>query len=199
MSNLSFFAGEYDGKAIRVTEDGLFSVVDVLRRVFWRKERSVNAHQMLKSISVKYPDVARECVKFKFPGRGQRETPVATQETCETILRLLGVHTEQVAVTSDKFYPRTESQIVSVLAQGFSDLQPIPQFVVHGYRIDLYLALANIAVEVDEYGHKAYSSKNEQERHRVIKSALGCSFVRFDPYAADFNLGSVIREIRGLI
>ena len=136
---------------------------------------------------------------YKFPGKGQRETPVTTKATCEQILKAIGKHPDQSPVTSDKFYPRAESQVVAVLMEAFQDLSPVPQFQVHGYRIDLYLATANIAIEIDENEHTGYPASKELTRQKAIKSALGCSFVRFDPYAADFNLGRVIRQIRGLL
>lgn len=205
MSSLSFFTGEYDGATIRVTEDGRFSVADVLAAfapgsiVNGQKARNINAHQTFKSLENRYPEVCNLCSKHKFPGQGQRNTLVATQKNCEEILRLLGWHPEQSIVTSDKFFPRTEGQIVSVLSMAFADLQPVSQFNVHGYRIDLYLAKVNVAVEIDEYGHSSYDNQAESLREQRIKAALECSFVRCNPYANDFNLGDTILKIRELI
>ena len=93
----------------------------------------------------------------------------------------------------------TETQIVRVLEAAFADCQPCPQFYCSGYRIDLYLAEPRIAIECDENGHKDYSQKKERKREQSIKSSLGCSFVRFDPYNPDFNLGSIVRQVRELL
>lgn len=195
MNNLSVF--EREGFSIRSTGDGRFSVFDVMV-AFGVADKLANAKVVLDRIAEKHPEVHTGIEKFKFPGRGQRETPIATYAVCEEILRILGAHPSQKPVTSDRFYPRTETQIVSVLLEAFADLRPIPQFRVHGYRIDLYLASANIAIEIDEHGHRDYKKDKDEGREKIIKSALGCSFVRFDPYAADFNIGKVIFTIRDL-
>ena len=197
MSNLAFFTSEFEGSQIRVTEDRRFSVFDVL--VAFGVCDSSNASKVFKRIADKHSDIADSVSSHKFSGRGQRETPVASMEVIEEILKRLKSHPAQVALTNDRFYPRTEDQIISVLIEAFNDLKPIEQFRVHGYRIDLYLAAANIAVEIDEYGHQQYDSKADNQREQSIKSALGCSFVRCDSYAADFNLGRVISQIRGLL
>lgn len=196
MSSLAVF--EFGGQSIRATGDGRFSVYDVLV-AFGCYPNQDTARITFKRILDKYSEVSSKISFFKFSGRGQRETPVATQEVCEEILRLLGRHPDQATVTSDKFYPRTEAQIISVLSTAFADLQPIEQLQIHGYKIDLYLAKTNVAIEIDEHGHKYYQKSQEKKREQAIKSALGCSFVRFDPYSADFNLGNVIFKIRGLI
>lgn len=204
-NTLSVFAGEFDGTPIRVTDDGRFSVYDVLVAFVAPTTRNevqgkgINPRQLFQTIAGRDPAISAKCEYFKFPGQGQKPTPVATQDVCEEILRIVGKHPNQQVITNDKFYPRTESQIVSVLIKAFADLQPIPQFSVHGYRIDLYLAKANIAVEVDEYGHSRYDGKKERDRERRIKAALGCSFVRFDPYSPSFNIGDIIHQVRGLI
>jgi very-short-patch-repair endonuclease len=193
MLNLRYF-DEFDNTEIRCTEDGCYSIFDVILFCDTKNPRNV-----WERFCKRYPEVARKCKMYKFSGRGQRETPVAKKAICDQILKIIGKHPEQSPVTSDKFYPRAESQIIAVLMESFQDLSPVPQFRVHGYRIDLYLATANIAIEIDENGHTAYPSNKELARQKAIKSALGCSFVRFDPYAVDFNLGRVIRQIRGLL
>lgn len=88
------------------------------------------------------------------------------------------------------FYSLPEQESVLVLESAFADLSPIRQFAVHGYRIDLYLAKVNIAIECDEDGH-SYGYPDDHVREQTIKSALGCSFVRFNPNEAGFNIGDV--------
>jgi hypothetical protein len=87
MSNLSFFAHDYSGQQIRTTADGQFSVFDVLV-AFGAADKSSNAKTVLDRISVRYPEVTTICSNFKFPGRGQRETPVASEEGIYQILML---------------------------------------------------------------------------------------------------------------
>lgn len=197
MSSLALFAGEYEGSAIRVTEDGKFSVYDVL--VALSKPRNINPRQTFANLVDKYPGVMNSIDYFQFSGRGQQLTPVANEETLDFLLSLTNKHPLKEVVTSDKFFPRTEDQIISVLSEAFSDCEPCPQFYCFGYRVDLYLAKPRIAIECDENGHKCYGFSKESVREQKIKDALGCSFVRFDPYDADFNLGGVIRRIRDLV
>lgn len=195
MTNLSVFAGEYDGSSIRVTESGQLSVYDVLIAFGAAK----NPRQVWIGVVKAYPEILEKTGTHKFAGRGQHNTPVATEAVILEILAILGKHPSQKAITSDRFYPRTEHQVISVLKTAFADCEPCTQLFCDGYRIDLYLARPRIAIECDENGHSNYSAQDEQERERKIKSSLGCSFVRFDPYVADFNLGHVIAEIRGLL
>ena len=191
------YMGEFDRNDVRVTEDGRFSVYDVLV-AFGVCDKS-HSQETLKRIESKYPEVMNSIDYFQFSGRGQRLTPVANEETLDFLLSLTNKHPLKKVVTSDKFFPRTEDQIVSVLSEAFSDCEPCPQFYCFGYRIDLYLAKPRIAIECDENGHKCYGFSKESVREQKIKDALGCSFVRFNPYDADFNLGVVIRRIRDLV
>lgn len=197
MTKLTCFVGEYDGAPIRTTEDGRFSVFDVLVG-FGVCDKS-NTQKVLKRLLDRQPAFKDQVSYVQFPGRGQRKTPVAFESDLIEILGAVGCPVNADQVTSDKFYPRTETQIVSVLSEAFLDCQPCPQFFCGGYRIDLYLALPRIAIECDEHGHQAYKLSREEQRECSIKSSLGCSFIRFDPYDPTFNLGKIIKQIRELL
>ena len=106
------------------------------------------------------------------------------------LARYLGL---EVLVTSK------EQEYISILQASFPDQNPISQFCIHGFHLDLYLAKSNIAIECDEYGHSSYPQNREVDRERIIKGALGCSFVRFNPDEAAFNIGDVIYGVRKLI
>ena len=86
MNNLTVFVAEHDGVSVRVTDDKQFSVYDVL--VALKVTDKAHAAETLKRISDKYSEVNHFCVNFKFPGRGQRETPVASEEGIYQILML---------------------------------------------------------------------------------------------------------------
>jgi very-short-patch-repair endonuclease len=193
MTNIIRF-DDFSNSEIRVTEDGRYSVYDVVK--FCGKQNPRDAWNDLKK---KYPEVVGKTETHKFPGRGQQETPIADRYVMTEILEILRCSPTQESITSNKFYPKTEDQIISVLKKAFHDCEPCPQFYCNGYRIDLYLAKYRIAIECDESSHSAYCKTKESTREKIIKSALGCSFVRFDPYAKDFNLGDVIANIRKLI
>lgn len=86
MTNLSASISEFNGFAIRATKNGKFSVYDVL--VAFGICGKAHARQTLKRIQEKHPEVNTFCENFKFPGRGQRETPVADEEGIYQILML---------------------------------------------------------------------------------------------------------------
>lgn len=92
MSNLTVF--DFDGQAVRPTGDGRFSVLDVLVAFVEPTERkgkkaeAINPRQILKSITGRNPEVVQFLDNFKFPGKGQRQTPVANVEGICQILML---------------------------------------------------------------------------------------------------------------
>jgi len=94
MVNLANFTGDFEGMAIRVTEDGRFSVYDVLVAFLKPTNRkgsageSINPRQVYKSLSDRNPEVVHFVDNLKFPGRGQRDTPVANEEGIYQILML---------------------------------------------------------------------------------------------------------------
>ncbi|KAK9831243.1 hypothetical protein WJX74_009122 [Apatococcus lobatus] len=61
--------------------------------------------------------------------------------------------------------------------------------------VDLYLSKPKIAVECDEHGHSAYNQLQERQRQTFIEEQLGCTFVRFNPYAQGFSIGDPIAAI----
>lgn len=180
---------------IRVTDDGRYSVYDTIRVCGGKR----NPWETWKRLSTEYSEVFAGTTMHKFPGARQRETPVVSLEATEQIMRFLSCHPEQSVFANDRYYPRTETQITSVLKAAFYDCDPCPQFYCSGYRIDLYLAKPRVAIEIDERDHSGYCKKNEAKREQTIKNALGCSFIRFDPYDAGFNLGVVVARIRDLV
>jgi hypothetical protein len=76
---------ELNGAKIRKTEDGRFSVYDLIRIAGGQK----NPHQPWKRLQEAYPELLTKCEFYKFPGKGRNNTPVATIENCLYILGLL--------------------------------------------------------------------------------------------------------------
>lgn len=76
----------YDGATIRVTPAGQPSVFDMIRVLGGQK----NPHMVWERLTRSHPEVVTGCEDLKFPGRGQRKTPVArTKEDAYVILGLL--------------------------------------------------------------------------------------------------------------
>jgi hypothetical protein len=75
----------YEGDGIRITPEKKTSLYDFIRVVGGQK----NPRQALKNLLEQYPEVVQFLDNFKFPGSGQRKTPVADKEGVLKILGLL--------------------------------------------------------------------------------------------------------------
>lgn len=79
------FSSREDGQ-IRVTPTGQPSVFDMIKVLGGRK----NPHQAWLRLTESHPEVVPKCENLRFPGRGQRETPVVKgKEAAYCILGLL--------------------------------------------------------------------------------------------------------------
>ena len=83
MTNIIHF-DDFENSEIRATEDGRFSVFDVIK--FCGKK---NPRDAWKSLANEYIEVVAKTDNFKFSGRGQQETPVANRENILYIIGLL--------------------------------------------------------------------------------------------------------------
>jgi len=83
MTNIITFDG-FENSDIRVTPSGEYSVFDVIK--FCGQK---NPWEPWKRLCTKYPEVITKCEDFKFPGKGQRNTPVANRENSLYIIGLL--------------------------------------------------------------------------------------------------------------
>jgi hypothetical protein len=102
---------ELSGSKIRRTEDGRFSVFDLIRVAGGNK----NGRQGWKSMCDQHPEVVQKVDNLQFPGAGQKSTPIATVENCFYILGLLpGV--------CGKTYRETAASIVRRYLEGDADL-----------------------------------------------------------------------------
>ena len=153
-----------------------------------------------KTVSTKVKEKNKGVAVIKTRGGNQPVTTLSHEGVLELVsksrLPKAIEIAEQLGILSFRSLPEQES--VRVLETAFADLAPVRQFAVCSYRIDLYLAKANIAIECDENGH-SYGYPNDAEREQKIKSVLGCSFVRYNPSLIDFNLGDVVFAVRQLL
>lgn len=87
MSHLTFFAHDFEGQQIRTTADKRFSVYDVMVAM-GVADKASNAKNVLERLHSKHSEVTTICSNFQFPGRGQRQTPVADEQGIYQILML---------------------------------------------------------------------------------------------------------------
>jgi hypothetical protein len=69
------------------------------------------------------------------------------------------------------------------------------QFCVGKYKIDLYFPSIRLAVSCAEHRHIDYDLSLDLKRRRFITTQLSCQFLEFDPYAMNFSVLDVIRDI----
>lgn len=73
------------GVEVRFTDDGRVSIYDAITFATGLK----NAYSTWSRLAATHPEVLAKCENFKFPGRGQRETPVADLQAFLEILVVL--------------------------------------------------------------------------------------------------------------
>lgn len=74
-----------DGANVRVTPDGRVSVYDFIKVVGQQKSPWVVWNRICKG----YPEVLTKCKNFKFPGKGQRKTPVISRAGVIELMQVL--------------------------------------------------------------------------------------------------------------
>lgn len=107
-------------------------------------------------------------------------------------MEMFGCNTEDLNLEMQKI---TEEEVMQDISKALAALGPIRQFTIGSYRIDLYLSKPKIAMECDENGHTAYKQQAEMQRQKFIEEQLGCTFVRFDPYAPGFSVFETISRV----
>jgi hypothetical protein len=86
MSNINIVSGlSFENDEIRATNDGRISVYDFIRVVGGQKD----PRKTWERLKERYSEVALLCHNFQFPGKGQRNTPVADKAATLQILNLL--------------------------------------------------------------------------------------------------------------
>lgn len=91
---------------------------------------------------------------------------------------------------------RYEEKTIPYIIESFKDVyNPIYQYKVGNYFIDLYIPELNLVIECDENGHRFYDKQKELEREQYIKNKLGCEFIRYNPNDKNFKVTDVVNEI----
>ena len=87
----------YTIKRLRITDEvpPRISVIDVIQAITQMTQD--NAGHYFDRIKKAHPEVCTNCANFRFPGRGQRDTPVADMRAVVEIVMLLpGRHAARV-------------------------------------------------------------------------------------------------------
>ena len=95
----------------------------------------------------------------------------------------------------DNKYLSKERETLSYILTAFKGQEMKEQYTVDGYRIDLYFPIHKLSIECDEFGHKYRDIGYEVTRQNHIETKLGCTFIRYNPDAKNFDIFSVINCI----
>jgi len=104
-------------------------------------------------------------------------------------------------ITVKMKYLRKEIEVVSFIQSFLTGLK-IPfefQKSVDKYRIDLFLPIQKLAIEIDENGHKDRNQMYEQTREETLTTLLSCKFMRINPDDRDFNIALCLSNITRVI
>ena len=145
---------------------------------------------------------------YKFGGRGSRHTPIILETHLKDFVMFVLTHVRisdtrrhtlmelfDIPVSSYLCKRSVEHNTLDIICDTFCACNPIRQYSVLNYRIDLYIKDLNVAIECDENNHQTYDGKREHYRQSVITSALNCTWVRYNPYKPGFRLGQIIYQI----
>lgn len=180
-----------------------FSVYDIIAKVTGQDAN--NARTTFIRLKDTHADlVSSKFEKYKFAGRGNNSSPVTDMITAWNVVRLvlsgskIPLDIKRNILGELEYYPvrkYTEIELHNNIQCALAHVEIQFQYSVEGYRIDMYLPEYNIAVECDEYNHRAYSSLAETTRTEVISDALQCRWIRYDPYKSNFNIFQLINKI----
>lgn len=92
-----------------------------------------------------------------------------------------------------------EQETIGQIVRALAFTECVHQYPVGVYRIDLYLPYYRIAIECDEFGHNDRDGRYESARERFIRTALDCTFVRYNPDSKCFDVFEVISRVLNII
>jgi very-short-patch-repair endonuclease len=89
-------------------------------------------------------------------------------------------------------FSRIETDTIQCITDAFMGETMHFQYKVDRFAIDLYFEKYKIAVECDE---NHLDIENDVAREKQITDLLGCTFIRYKPYAKDFSIFKLINQI----
>lgn len=98
-----------------------------------------------------------------------------------------------------RYQPPNELKTINFIQECLIDFNPVLQYAVLTYRIDLYFPDYGIAVECDEFLSHLGCATTDDKRQHAIEHELKCVFIRFNPDWKKFKIQSIIAQIFKLI
>lgn len=125
---------------VRKTDDGLYSVFDAIRFIAQKK----NEHMVWKRIQGNHPEILTNVKTSKFPGAGQKLTPVADKATIVEIISLLpgkiGGETRRAAIELLLKYIEAPEELAKQAISKITDVDKLKGVleVAHAKYINVY-------------------------------------------------------------
>ena len=88
-----------------------------------------------------------------------------------------------------------EQSVLKSMMETFEGENIETQYSVLNYRVDLYFHDYELAIEVDEKGHKDRNEDYEKQRQKEIETKLSYKFIRINPDEEKFNISKVKNKI----
>ena len=88
-----------------------------------------------------------------------------------------------------------EQTVLKSIKDVFEGQDTQTQYIVLGYRIDLYFHKHKLAIEAGELGHADRNLSNEIERQKTLEKELNYVFIRINPDEKNFNIFKEINKI----
>jgi very-short-patch-repair endonuclease len=102
---------------------------------------------------------------------------------------------ERVGILVDTLiFTCIEADTIKCIKTTFKDEDMTEQYIVDKFRIDLYFPQYLLAIECDE-NHQGQMAKDDVREKFIKNNLLGCTFIRYNPYAEDFSIFAVLNDI----
>ena len=93
-----------------------------------------------------------------------------------------------------RIYACIEADTLKCIMEAFSNEEIRFQYHIKSYMVDLYFPKYKLIIECDENFHK-HNIERDLIRENEIKEEDDYTFIRYSPYAEDFNIFKVINMI----
>lgn len=151
---------------------------------FDKQRKHVN--EAIRNLIKKNPELSKHFIESTYvSGRGRCEKQFEIDDIGVDIL----TNKLKYNVRSARFEYKYLNEIEDFLDE--MNIKYILQYSVDNYRIDLYIPLYNIAIEIDEEEHK-YKKDYDTIRQKYIEKQIHCKFIRINEGE---SCGSVIARI----
>ena len=192
MTNLAQIFGEYNQVTVRWNEDPTFPV--------WVASdigKALDIGNISQTLSRFEEDEKEKINIIDTVGRKQEMAGVTERGLKRLISKSRKPQARELAtyIGLDCYFSPIEVDCLRIIESALQHFNPVQQFRISGYIVDLYFPEQRIAIECDEDGHSNYNNKKEITRQDQITKLLGCQFIRFNPNEEGFNIGNVINKI----